>query len=65
MTDFEVEKLKELLNYHRYLYHAKDDPEISDYAYDNLMNKLKAWEEENPERITSDSPSQLVGYKVF
>jgi DNA ligase (NAD+) len=42
-------------------YYNQDDPEISDYEYDQLMLSLKAAEKEHPEWITPDSPSQKIG----
>lgn len=57
----EIERLREKLRHHEYLYHVVDDPEISDAAYDRLMNQLKSLEAENPKLVTSDSPTQRVG----
>ncbi|MFA6389709.1 MAG: NAD-dependent DNA ligase LigA, partial [Patescibacteria group bacterium] len=48
---------------HRYLYHVHDRIEISDAALDSLKNELQKLEEENPELITPDSPTQRVGGK--
>jgi DNA ligase (NAD+) len=56
-----VEELREQINYHNYRYHVLDDPEISDAEYDELMRELKALEDEFPELITPDSPTQRVG----
>lgn len=53
--------LIETINYHMNCYYNQDEPEISDYEYDQLMIKLKAAETEHPEWITSDSPSQKIG----
>ena len=57
----EVEKLREQLQHHDYLYHVKDEPEISDAEYDGLMNRLKALEAQFPELKTPDSPTVRVG----
>jgi DNA ligase (NAD+) len=57
----EIEDLREKLRHHEYRYYVADDPEISDAAYDRLMNKLKALEEAHPELVTSDSPTVRVG----
>lgn len=57
----EVEQLREKLRHHEYLYHVLDEPEISDAAYDKLMNRLKALEKEYPELATADSPTVRVG----
>lgn len=56
-----MEKLREEINYHRYLYHVLDKPVISDAAWDSLKRELKKLEEENPTFITPDSPTQRVG----
>src|SRR5204863_2405372 len=42
-------------------YHVLDEPEISDAEYDRLFDELKALEEEHPDLITPDSPTQRVG----
>ena len=57
----EVEKLREKLRHHEYRYHVLDDPEISDAAYDRLMEKLKELEVAYPEIVSSDSPTARVG----
>ncbi len=57
----EAEELREKLRYHEYRYHVLDDPEISDAAYDRLMNRLKEIEAAYPELVTPDSPSVRVG----
>jgi DNA ligase (NAD+) len=54
-------ELRELLNHHSYRYHVLDDPEISDAEYDRLYDELRALEEEHPDLVTSDSPTQRVG----
>lgn len=56
-----IENLKKEINYHRYLYHILDTQEISDAALDSLKHELYKLEQENPELITSDSPTQRVG----
>src|ERR1700722_17784383 len=57
----EVDRLREKIRHHEYLYYVSDDPEISDSAFDKLLNKLKQLEKENPKLITPDSPTQRVG----
>ena len=57
----EIEDLREKLRHHEYRYYVADDPEISDAAYDRLMNKLKDLETAHPELITPDSPTVRVG----
>ena len=56
-----LNKLKELIEKHRYLYYVLDKPEISDTAYDSLMKELEGIELEHPELTTPDSPTQRVG----
>jgi DNA ligase (NAD+) len=57
----EVEGLREKLRHHEYLYYVLDEPEISDAAYDKLMERLKALEAAHPELVTPDSPTVRVG----
>ena len=57
----EIERLREKIRHHEYLYHVMDDPEISDAAYDKLFHQLKKIETEHPELVTPDSPTQRVG----
>lgn len=54
-------ELRELLAHHNHLYYVLDDPEIGDDTYDELLNELRALEEEHPELRTPDSPTQRVG----
>ena len=56
-----VEELREQINRHSYRYHVLDDPEVSDAEYDELVRELAALEDEFPELITPDSPTQRVG----
>ncbi len=56
-----INKLRELLNYHNHRYYVLDSPEISDAEYDKLMRELKQLEDENPELVTPDSPTQRIG----
>ena len=58
-----VEKLKSLINRHRYLYHVLDKQEISDSAFDTLKHELWRLEQEFPGLVTPDSPTQRVGGK--
>jgi len=55
-----IEKLKKLINYHRYLYHVLNRQEISDDALDSLKHELYKLEQKYPEFITPDSPTQRV-----
>ena len=57
----EIEELREKLRYHEYRYYVLDDPEISDAAYDRMMNRLKELETAHPELVTADSLTVRVG----
>jgi DNA ligase (NAD+) len=56
-----IEKLRAEINRHNRLYHIEDNPEISDAEYDGLMRELKQLEEEYPQFLTADSPTQRIG----
>jgi DNA ligase (NAD+) len=56
-----AQELREALRRHEYLYYVENNPEISDYEFDQMMNQLKKLETEHPEFITPDSPTQRVG----
>ena len=58
-----IEKLKEEINHHRYLYHVEDRQVISDAALDSLKKELADLENQFPDLITPDSPTQRVGGK--
>lgn len=62
-TKERYKKLKETIDYHRYLYHVLDKEEISQEALDSLKDELVKIEEKYPQLITSDSPSQRVAGK--
>jgi DNA ligase (NAD+) len=57
----EAEELREKIRRHEYLYYVEDDPEITDAAFDRLMNRLKGIEAAHPELATPDSPTVRVG----
>lgn len=57
----DIERLREQIREHAYRYFVLDDPQISDYDYDQLVRELRALEEANPELIVADSPTQRVG----
>ena len=61
----EMKELRETLNYHCHLYYTMDAPELQDYEYDRLNNRLKELEAEHPEEITPDSPTQRIGDKIL
>ncbi len=56
-----IKKLRSEINHHRYLYHVLDRQEISDAALDSLKHELTLLEDDYPELITKDSPTQRVG----
>ncbi len=57
----EIEKLREEIRRHEELYYVLDSPEISDIEYDTLLEQLKKLEQQHPDQITPDSPTQRVG----
>ena len=59
-----IKYLRETTEYHSKRYYDDDDPEISDFEYDMLMNELKNLEKQFPELITKDSLTQKVGGTV-
>ena len=60
----EYEALVKQVKYHNHLYYDKDAPELSDYEYDALTRRLKQLEQQFPELISEDSPTQKVGGAV-
>jgi DNA ligase (NAD+) len=63
-----IEELREQINHHNYLYYVLDSPEIPDAEFDKLFRELQTLEQQHPELITPDSPTQRVGaepLKVF
>jgi DNA ligase (NAD+) len=44
----QIEKLREELRRHEYLYHVQDEPEISDVKFDRMMEELQRLEAEHP-----------------
>ncbi|WP_330370313.1 DNA ligase LigA-related protein [Butyrivibrio sp. AE3003] len=57
----EYEGLVKTIKHHMDLYYNQDEPEISDYEYDMLMQKLKEIEKEHPEFVKKDSPTRIIG----
>lgn len=53
--------LRSQINHHSYRYYVLDSPEISDAEYDKLLQELRELENEYPELITVDSPTQRIG----
>lgn len=62
-TKARIEKLKELINDYRYHYHVLDESIMSEAAADSLKHELSQLEEQYPEFITPDSPTQRVAGK--
>ncbi|MEQ1924400.1 MAG: NAD-dependent DNA ligase LigA, partial [Pyrinomonadaceae bacterium] len=60
----EIENLRADIERHSDLYYQSDAPEISDFDFDQLLERLKALETEHPELVTPDSPTQRVGGKA-
>ena len=60
-----IELLKKEITHHRYLYHVADTQEISDGALDSLKKELFDLEQQFPELVTFDSPTQRVGGDVL
>ena len=60
----EYSELVKKLNHFAELYYAQDEPEISDFEYDTMNNRLKEIEKAHPDWIVPESPSQRVGWKA-
>ena len=60
----EIEELRTEIEYHNDLYYQQSAPEISDFEFDKLMERLRELEAENPDLVTPDSPTQRVGGKA-
>lgn len=58
-----IESLRKAIDHHRYLYHVLDQQEISDAALDSLKHELFTLEQQFPQLITPNSPTQRVGGK--
>jgi len=56
-----VDELRELIRHHEHAYYVLDQPEVSDAEYDALFLELRRIEEERPDLLTADSPTQRVG----
>jgi DNA ligase (NAD+) len=59
----QIQELRDQLRHHEHLYYVEDSPQLTDAQYDALMNRLKKIEEEHPDLVTPDSPTQRVGGK--
>jgi NAD-dependent DNA ligase len=60
----EIEKLRSEINLHNRLYYVEAKPVISDYEFDQLLERLIAFEKAFPDLVTPDSPSQRVGGEI-
>ncbi|MEM7196087.1 MAG: NAD-dependent DNA ligase LigA, partial [Pseudomonadota bacterium] len=56
-----VAALREQLEYHNYRYYVLDDPEVPDSVYDELMRELESLEDQHPDIVSEESPTQKVG----
>lgn len=56
-----IQSLRDTINQHNYRYYALDDPDVPDAEYDRLMRELQSLEENHPDLISADSPTQRVG----
>src|SRR5574341_1102096 len=59
----EIEKLRDEIRRHDHLYYVLDQPKITDAEYDGLLRRLLELEQQHPELVTPDSPTQRVGGK--
>ena len=59
-----IDHLRDVIRHHDRLYYVLSAPEISDQQYDALFTELKTLEQQHPELIRSDSPTQRIGDRV-
>lgn len=59
-----IEELSKQLEQHNYNYYVLDNPTISDFEFDKLLEELIALEKQHPEFLNSESPSQRVGGQI-
>src|SRR5688500_191463 len=57
----QIEELTDKINHHNYLYYQENRSEISDYEFDQMLEKLINLEKQFPQLIQRDSPTQRVG----
>ncbi len=60
-AEVKISELREQIERHNRLYYVEDNPAISDQEYDQLMRELQELENQYPELVTSDSPTQRIG----
>ena len=63
-TEQQINELRLALHQHNYNYYTLDKPEISDYEFDQLLNKLQQLEAAHPEFMDENSPTQRVGGSI-
>ena len=56
-----IEELRRQIRYHEERYYVLNDPEIADAEFDALMKELERLEADNPDLVTTDSPTRRVG----
>src|SRR5215471_20821576 len=56
-----LQDLRRKIVYHEHKYYVENNPEITDYEFDQLINELKLLEQQHPDLVTPDSPTQRVG----
>src|SRR5437762_667309 len=59
-----ADDLRQQLNYHNYRYYVLDQPAVSDAEYDRMFHELRHLEEQYPELVTPESPTQRVGADI-
>jgi DNA ligase (NAD+) len=64
ITPENIEILRDVLRFHEHRYYVLNDPLITDFEYDQLYKKLEALEQNQPELVTPDSPTQRVGNDI-
>lgn len=57
----EIEELRSQIRHHEFRYYVLNDPEISDFEFDQLIHRLQELESQHPQLVTADSPTQRVG----
>lgn len=60
-AELRITQLTDQINHHNSLYYQESNPEISDYEFDQLLEELISLEDQFPDLLKSDSPSQRVG----
>src|SRR5215203_6307848 len=62
-VEAQIEDLRARIRQHEYNYYILSQPTVSDFEFDQMMRDLQRLEQEHPELITPDSPTQRVGGK--